>query len=359
MMPRDVHPATANLFTWLNTVRDFMSLAGRDALRSVSEPSSLDQHLGAAIEWLKRAQDQCNGGVSYGYSIRGGWQPAYRETSGYILTTFFRAADELNDAELALRALRIAEWLVEVQNDDGSFSNPKYGRDGIVFDTGQDLFGLVRAYERSGDGRFLAAARRAADWLVRVADARGRWMTHEHLNTPHVYNTRTAWALALLNRITRNPRFEDVARANLEWALECQQDSGYFRNAAFVSGQHPYTHNISYTTCGLQESGWILDEPRYVAAARRCADAALALLRPDGFLPGQISVDGQGHASYACLTGTCQFAIVWAKWFALTSDAMYQQAAIRHGTTGGQQQEFGDQWRDRRLLSDLGPLRAA
>ena len=94
-------------------------------------------------------------------------------------------------------------------------------------------------------------------------------------------------------------------------------------------GDDPYTHNISYTTCGLQESGWILDEPSYTSAARRCADAALELLDDEGFLPGQITVDGTAAARYACLTGTCQFAIVWAKWFDLTGDVRYQSASRR------------------------------
>ncbi|MFM2069877.1 MAG: hypothetical protein RLZZ623_140 [Actinomycetota bacterium] len=267
--------------------------------------------------------------MSYGYSARGGWKEPYRETSGYILTTLYRASDALNAPDLADRALRIAQWLTRVQNADGSFANPRYGDDGIVFDTGQVLFGLVRASERSGDQRFHEAAVRAGRWLVDVADATGRWVTHEHFNTPHAYNTRTAWALLTLDRIAPDDDLRRVARANLDWAMECQQPSGFFTSAAFVAGDDPYTHNISYTTCGLQESGWILNDDRYLAAGRRCADATLGLLRDDGFLPGQLTADGRPSARSACLTGTCQFAIVWAKWFDLTGEERYQHAARR------------------------------
>jgi hypothetical protein len=74
------------------------------------------------------------------------------ETSGYIATTFFRLARD-RDPSFLERAQRILRWLVSIQNADGSFCNPRYGRDGIVFDTGQVLFGLVRGYEVSGDRR--------------------------------------------------------------------------------------------------------------------------------------------------------------------------------------------------------------
>ena len=53
-------------------------------------PAPAEHHLLAAEAWLCRAQDASgDGGVSYGYSLRGGWRPSYPETSGYIATTFF------------------------------------------------------------------------------------------------------------------------------------------------------------------------------------------------------------------------------------------------------------------------------
>jgi hypothetical protein len=56
---------------------------------------------------------------------------------------------------------------------------------------------------------------------------------------------------------------------------------------------------------------------------------ALEHLRADGFLPGQIAIDGSPAASYCCLTGNCQFSIVWAKLFDRTGDERYRQAVIR------------------------------
>ena len=57
--------------------------------------------------------------------------------------------------------------------------------------------------------------------------------------------------------------------------------------------------------------------------------SALEHLRDDGFLPGEIAVDASASARYCCLTGNCQFAIVWSKLFERTGDERYRRAAVR------------------------------
>lgn len=314
----------------LSTLLTFTGLAAKDALGSLPQKGTPLEHLGAAESWLKRAHDRPEDeGVSYGYSLRGGWRPSYRETSGYIATTFFDLARQRNDQDYQQRALKISRWLLSVQNADGSFSNPRYGNEGIVFDTGQDLFGLVRAAEVTGEAAFKDGALRAADWLVTIADDKGHWTRNEHLGTPHVYNTRSAWAVLRANELVHGAERERVARSNLDWAVSEQQPSGYYDNCAFVRGEAPFTHTIAYATRGLLESGLLLKDQRYIDAATRCADAAIKLLQPNGFLAGQISITGEPAATYCCLTGNCQFSIVWAKLFDLTGREEYKQATIR------------------------------
>ncbi len=307
----------------------FSGLVARDALGARSRRGDPAAHLLAAQAWLERAHDQ-NGddGVSYGYSIRGGWPASYRETSGYIATTFFELARQRNNGSYRARALRIARWLLSVQNADGSFSNPRYGEAGIVFDTGQVLFGLVRAAEETAEAGFWDGAEKAADWLVRIADQDLRWTRNEHLNTPHVYNARSAWALLRLNQNRPDAARERVARANLDWALAEQHASGFFGECAFERGTDPFTHTIAYTAQGLFESGLLLSDAWYTDAAQRCADAAIALMQADGFLAGEITVAGAPSARYCCLTGNCQFAIVWARLHETTGDERYRRAAI-------------------------------
>jgi hypothetical protein len=307
------------------------TLASRVARRLGSRAISAEpaRHLLAAEDWLCRAQDACReGGVSYGYTFGRGWRAPYPETSGYIVPTFLRLAAQRN-ASYGERARRIVDWLLRIQNDDGSYANPRFGPKGIVFDTGQVLFGLVCGWRERGEPAVLAAARKAARWLCEVADDRSRWVRHEHLDTPHTYNTRSAWALLEMDAVEHDCRFVAVARANLDWAVESQRPSGFFEHCAFRVGSLPFTHSIAYTMEGLLEAGVRLRAPRYLDAAKRAADAALSYLRPDGFLPSRISVDGRARSTTCCLTGNCQLAVVWARLAELEGEERYRAAASR------------------------------
>ena len=311
----------------LKPVVAFARVAWRE--RKPAARQSIERHLLEAEAWLSRAQDaSADGGVSYGYSLRGGWRPSYPETSGYIATTFMRLADERQQPAYLERARRILRWLVTIQGSDGSFCNPRYGADGIVFDTGQVLFGLVRGFELTREPELLSAARRAADWLVRIADADRRWTRNEHFGTPHVYNARTAWALLRMNEVEHDAAREAVARSNLDWAVDEQQASGFFDHCAFRRGMAPYTHTIAYTTRGLLESGFLVGDPRYLEAADRCARAMLPLMREDGHLPSMITTGGEPAAASCCLTGNCQFAIVWARLLSSGGHAPYRTALV-------------------------------
>jgi len=315
---------------FLMSTTTFAMLVVRDMLPMQERFGPASVHLKNAVEWLCRAQDQgTDHGVSYGYSARGGWKPSYRETSGYIATTFFNLSSQPQYAELGDRAIRIVDWLCDVQNNDGSFSNHAYKPDqGIVFDTGQDLFGLVRGYNETGHERFLDAAKRAGQWLTDIADSNNCWTRSTYLDIPHVYNARSAWALLQLNKICPNDKQEQVARSNLDWAVS-QEHQGYFEHCAFESGKAPYTHTIAYTIRGLLESSIITNEQRYADCAERAARAMIGHLQPNGFMAGQVDCQGHDRASYCCLTGNAQLAIIWARLFHISGDNVYKEAAVR------------------------------
>ena len=305
----------------------FGKIAAVDALGRPQSAGDRHDHLQAAVSWLTRAHDRGGGGVSYGYGLLGGWRPPYPEVSGYISSTFFDLAARSGETRYRTRAIAVCEWLCGIQNADGSIANPEYGEDGIVFDTGQVVEGYVRAYRETGEPKFLDAANRAAAWLVAVADCDGRWTRQTFLDLPHVYDARTAWRLLELNDLSPHDAYLRVARANLEWALEQQNDTGWFDHCAFRRGAAPFTHTIAYAIEGLLGAGILLHDDRYVDAARRSAEAALRHLRQDGFIPGQIGIDDECHSSYSCLTGNCQFGLVWCRLFERSGDERFRAAA--------------------------------
>ncbi|MGZ9092965.1 MAG: hypothetical protein ACXW3T_15650, partial [Rhodoplanes sp.] len=138
--------------------------------------------------------------------------------------------------------------------------------------------------------------------------------------------------------------YRRVALANLDWALEQQVASGCFEHCAFSSGSAPFTHTIAYTLEGLLEAGLLLDDARYVDAARRGAEAALRDVRADGFVPGRIDVSGKARAVYACLVGSCQLALVWGKLHVQSKDERFRLAAVRalHYVMGCQELDTAD-----------------
>jgi rhamnogalacturonyl hydrolase YesR len=119
------------------------------------------------MEWLCRAQDATpDDGVSGAYDlVADTWYPSYPETTGYIIPIFFDYAARTGDDAFRARAVKMANWLVSLQMECGAFPEPPWiepkGQP-IVFDTGQIIHGLVRAYEETDDPRFLNAASRAS-----------------------------------------------------------------------------------------------------------------------------------------------------------------------------------------------------
>lgn len=310
----------------------FAAAALRDSRPGpTTDDYSVEQRLEAAIQWLMRAQDESpDDGVSHSYSLKGGWRASYVETTGYILCTFYDLAEQGRGDHFRERAERQARWLLGAQLPDGSFPNVDLDPTrGLIFDTGQDLFGMVRAYRETNDERFVDATVRAGQWLVDISDERGLWSRSTYKNVPHVYNTRSAWALLQAHGVRPHADFERVARANLDWALEQQTPVGWYDNCAFERDVPPFTHTIAYAARGLLESGILLGDERYKESARKVADALIPLLDTDGFLPGQVGLDGSPVRYYSCLTGNVQMAIVWEKLYQLTEQRRYREAAVR------------------------------
>jgi len=133
------------------------------------------------LEWMKRAVLP-SGGLSAWQMPDGGWHPEYVEVSGYCIPTLLKWGEDVI-------ACRVADWLLLVQNGDGSFN----GLDGVPrpFDTSAVIEGLEAAYRHSRLAMYQEAANRAKHWMLT--------QTHEgHLkNSPanyehNVYQLRAA-----------------------------------------------------------------------------------------------------------------------------------------------------------------------
>lgn len=308
-------------------------------------------HLDAAIHWLCHAQDVTNnGGVAQTYLIRmNHWANAYPETTGYIIPTFFSYSGLSGNTEVFERARRMADWECEIQLSGGGVLAGALGDSDqpTIFNTGQVLFGWVRAFEETGEEKYREAAVRAANWLCENQDDDGCWrrfgspMTGKGINT---YNTRTAFGLTRAYAISGESKFLRAAVSNVEWALTQQHPNGWLEQNCLQDNAHPFVHTIAYAMRGMLEVGICAGREDFLDAARKIGDGLLHNLRADGFLAGRFDKNWRPSARWSCLTGNAQIAINWVRLFQLTGEERYREAARRiNGYTKQTQGLEGDQ----------------
>jgi len=301
-----------------------------------------EEHLAATVDWLEEACHHGRGGVISHYRpVPGRWLAPFPETTGYIIPTLFDHAAFSGEERFRERALQLTDWLVSVQLPDGGCMQGNFSgharTGGIVFNTGQNLLGFLRAYGESGNAAYLEAARRAGRFLVDSAGEDGVWNRHLLRGLKHTINTRSAWALMLLDRETPDAAFRRVAAANLAWTLAQQQDNGWFRHGSSRPGGWPNTHFLAYTCEGLLEAYRLSGEATYRAAAEKTALRMLRLFETRGRLtaywddrwrPAGKFIGGRRH-DMLCLTGCVQIARVWMQLFEENKDIRFLNSAFR------------------------------
>lgn len=322
--------------------------AVREALidRAGGHPVSVDpdDHWLAALEWLVRAQDATpDAGVARGYSVAWnpyrqsrGWQTSYPETTGYIIPTFFDAASRLRHPDLSQRAIRMADWEIEVQLSSGAVRGGTMGEQDppspAVFNTGQVILGWLRAYRETNDTAYLEAARRGGDFLVDCQDESGAFRKgHSQFarGDATTYCTRVAWSLCQLGTVLDERRYIDAGRRNIEFGLSMQEPNGWFRANCLDDAERPLLHTIAYAARGILEVGLLFSEERYIDAARKTLRSIASQEREGGFLSGRFARDWSGQADWSCLTGDAQTAIIAAKLAELDGDPNFAEFASR------------------------------
>ncbi len=297
------------------------------------------RHLDETIAWLCRAQDVSGvGGVSGGYySAQGGWLPPYPETTGYIIPTFLAYAGLTGVEEYRERAVRMGDWEIAIQLElgavRGGVGNNTYP---IVFNTGQVILGWNALYRETGEARFLESAVRAGKWLVSVQDGDGKWTKCTINDMPHAYHTRVAWPLLELCELSGDVSFGGAGTKNIEWILSQANERGWFGYMGFALDAVPLTHTIAYTLRGLIESS------RYLASDLRNEALRLVIIAAESVIKqyesgsrntraDQLSAEldemWRPRASYSCVTGNAQMAIVWLHLRRMANDARFSRAA--------------------------------
>ncbi len=296
----------------------------------------------AAVDWLLTAQAATpDDGVSLGYfpaeaERGGGWRPSYPETTGYIIPSLLEYAERFKDDAVAHRALRMARWETEIQMPSGAVQGgpvcPPSQQVPAVFNTGMVLHGYTAAYRLTGNSLFLAAGRRAADFLVGDLDRRGHFRTHGAFVAPDrikTYNCLCGWALYRFGQDSGEAKYCDAAVRAEEAAAREQRDNGWFANNCLTDPRAPLLHTIGYTLQGLLEVGILAGRRDLVEAARRGTDPLVARVSSRGFVHGRFDRHWRPANFSACLTGSAQLAVVCYRLHEHAGQERYREVADR------------------------------
>jgi Beta-L-arabinofuranosidase, GH127 len=298
--------------------------------------SSQDRdHLNATMQWLARAQDQYGDGVSNVYFFRSGWGIGYPETSGYIIATFLAYADYSGDQSFRARAERIAQWEIDIQAASGGVLSSPDRPETRVFNTGQVMLGWCAIYSRTNEQKYLNAAIRAGNYLVEVQEPDGSWVKDTYCGA-RTYHARVDWALIRLFNLTGDIRYINAAKKNLQWVIDQSNDKGWFNNCGF-NQDLPITHVIEYTLGGLigsyTEGGQNLAELGMLDLVKLSVKNLTDSIESNsvggipGMVPSSFDDNWLGNLKNSCLTGNAQIACLLYRLSHITADLQYKEIA--------------------------------
>lgn len=301
-----------------------------------TRPKPSGVHLQAAMQWLCRAQDAGDDdGVARMYSLRDGWGASYPETTGYIIPTFLQYARFSGDGSYRERALKMADWEVQVQMPEGAVQGGTIAHEPspAIFNTGQVLFGWSAALNETGSVAYREALAAAVDYLVTMQDSDFLWRRNlsRFCGAPvdtYAYNVRSAWALLIASELLSDERARSAAEGNIQAVCQMALDNGWIRNNCLNKPEQPLLHTIAYTFQGLFEGGLLADNRAAIDIAVRGNERLRAAFENAGTLLGRYDASWRPTVKWRCLTGEAQTAIVWFRLAEWTGDKAWRNAAL-------------------------------
>jgi hypothetical protein len=313
---------------------------GSDKIRTTLEQRGLyayvntsrqtDEALRSVIAWIRGAQ-RPDGGIAAYYSLLSGYAESYPEVTGYLIPTLYEFGQLTGDENALRMAEKATRWLLLLQLPSGAFPGGFHGAQNgpSVFNTGQVLHGLLRAYAETGNPDILRSATTAGDWLAEQQREDGAWAgLAAYQQAQHTYYSMVAWALGLLGRAGGNERHARAAERNLDWVLPQFRLSGWV-DGINLRGYPTFLHFIAYVIQGVLECGILLRRNDAVEAASRSAWVLLRRFETHKRLAGAYAEDFKVGEAFACLTGNAQMSCVWLRLFETTGELRYLNAGLK------------------------------
>jgi uncharacterized protein YyaL (SSP411 family) len=198
-----------------------------------------------------------------------------------------------------------------------------------VFNTGQVLHGLVRAWSETCRPEVRDAALAAGDWLTKLQQADGSWSGPDaYQGTSHTYYAMVSWALAALAEHSADDRYGLAAERNCDWVLSHVRPSGWI-DGINLRGHPNYLHFIAYILQGVLECATLRGRSDAIQTIARSAWVLLRKFETTKYLPGAFDPDFKNGRNFTCITGNAQMSCVWLRLFEVTGELRYLNAALK------------------------------
>ncbi len=285
-----------------------------------------------AIDWLLSSQKAMKTSKGIGsYHLITGWTSPYPETTGYLIPTLIDYGIKYNHNESIQAAIEAADWLITIQKQSGGWQGMRVDdqKPEVIFNTAQVVRGLARAYQYTGDKKYIEPIKKACDWLCDNQYHRGYWEQFAYPAPIRAFDTYVDVPLLMAYEIIGDERYKRTANMNLNWVIYRQQNekSGWFQQCDNTNHDNrPCIHPIAYTIDGLIDGGAYFGYEKYIEAAKKAADMLLTQFHKDKYLHNRYNKNWNG-TGYLNTAGCAQMAIVWMKFYQFTEEVHYLNAA--------------------------------
>jgi len=240
-----------------------------------------------AISWVKRYRIP-NSGIVAQHKTK----IVTPEVTGYLITSLYNAGEK----ELAFD---LAKWEASIQKTDGSFTAPG-SEVAYSFDTAQIARGFLSVMDDRPE--FEKNLRLALDYVERYVASDGEvktdsydmWLLEDGSTLSEYGNLYNLPPLLEGGKKLNEPRYIAAAKRGME----------YFRRKPDLVEFKPQLSMLSHYFGYMMEALVDLGE---VELAKKGLEQAQAIQRPDGSIPAYPGVD------WVCATGMAQLSIAWYK----------------------------------------------
>ena len=216
----------------------------------------------------------------------------YPEVTGYYIPTLLKYGDKK-------RAINFANYLLSIQNDDGSWSDPSK-KNPYTFDTGMILKGLLALIKDNLDNeeKYKTAFIRGADWIINQKRSDGS------ISTPDT----TMWELPFGNKVPEAIHLYTLSAIKEFADLYDKKEYLDFVNRAMefylkdptLTDLNTLSHFNAYIIEALIDLGQI-------QRAQSAMDKIAKLQTADG------AIRAYNNVEFVCSTAMFQYAVCWFK----------------------------------------------